>query len=313
MLSRIADSLYWLNRYIERSDTVLRLVYVHYILSLDRSVYNVSSGWRPVLQICTACSEEEMKVLENNAAATLQKILFDEKNANSICNMVSRARENARGAQDHLTKEVWKVVNQMYHMANDSRFAEQLENDQAIKIMEDFAQSTVLFAGITDTTMWRGLGWNFMQLGKYMERCQQSIAIIQRQLEDFDDWDNDAGDILKWRHLLLCLSGFEMHLKMYRSHDHTSNVLQQLFLDENFTRSVIYSLLRINYYVENIMSIHEDGNKELVRNFGRLFSKVKYMDLQSMDRAALCSFLQEINKDLMKFSTMLAQYYFSYT
>ena len=312
MLSRIADSLFWLNRYIERSDTVLRLVYVHYILSLDRSSYNQSS-WKPVLELCTAEGPEEIVRLENNTTATLQKILFDADNLNSVCNIVGKARENARGAQDHLTKEVWEVVNQMFHMANEPTLSDRLQKGQALKVMEGFTRATVMFAGITDNTMWRGLGWNFMQLGKFIERCLQTLAIIQKQLQLFDQNKTDTTDILQWRHLLFSLSGYEMHLKTYRSGNHADNALQQLFLDENFTRSVLYSLIRVNHYTENIMLIHEDQNKELVRNFGRLYSKVKFMDLRSMDNAALGRFLQEVNGELNQFSYLLAQYYFSYS
>jgi uncharacterized alpha-E superfamily protein len=226
---------------------------------------------------------------------------------------VGKARENARGAQDHITKEVWEVVNQMYHLANEPALPGRLQKEQALKVVESFARSTVLFAGITDNTMWRGLGWNFMQLGKFIERCLQSVAIIQKQLELFEQDGTDTNDMLQWRHLLFSLSGYELHLKTYRSGNHAANVLQQLFLDENFTRSIMYSLIRVNHYTENIRMLHDDQNKDLVRNFGRLFSKVKYMELQAMDNASLCKFLQDVNEELNQFSRLLGQYYFSYS
>jgi uncharacterized alpha-E superfamily protein len=312
MLSRIADSLFWLNRYIERSDTVMRVVSVHYILSLDRSSYNFSS-WKPVLELCTPAGTGDISKIEHNSAATLRLILFDEANSNSVCNILGKARENARGAQDHLTKEVWEVVNQMYHLVNDPEQRKRIEKEQALKVMEAFARSTVLFAGTTDNTMWRGLGWNFMQLGKFIERCLQSIAIIRKQLDLFTESGTASNDILQWRYLLLALSGYEMHLKNYRSDEHTNNVLQQIFLDENFTRSVIYSLIRVKHYTENIMMIHEEQNKELVRNLGRLYSKVRYMDLRGMDNVTLSHFLQEVNTELTSFSYLLSQHYFSYS
>jgi uncharacterized alpha-E superfamily protein len=312
MLSRIADSLFWLNRYIERSDTVLRLVYVHYILSLDRSD-NTNNNWKSVLELCTTAGAEEISRVQNNTTAALRLILLDDNNANSICNMVSHARENARGAQDHLTKEVWAVINQMYHQANETNLPARLQKNQALKIIESFSQSTVLFAGVTDNTMWRGLGWNFMQLGKFIERCHQTITIMQKQLTDFGSGENDTNDILQWRHLLLSLSGYEMHLKTYRTQDYTQNALHQIILDENFTRSIIYSLIRIHHYMENIMIIHEDQNKDLVRNFGRLHSKVRYMDLRTMNRSSLWRFLHEVNADLFAFSGLLSNYYFSYS
>jgi len=311
MLSRIADSLFWLNRYIERSDVLLRLVYVHYILSLDKSE-NGNSNWHPVLKLSTAYSEDQISEIENDTPQVLKHILIDEANVNSIKLLVTRARENARGAQDHITKEVWEVVNQMYHQVNQSSLPSKLRTDQAIKVVEGLARSTVLFAGVTDNTMSRGLGWNFMQLGKYVERCLQTIAITNKQLKR-NGFEESANDILRWRHLLYSLSGYELHLKTYRNQDHITNVLHQVLLNESFTRSVLYSLIRISHYLENIMIIHEDQNKNLLRSFGRMFSKVRYLDPQSMSKESIQNFLTEIQSDLLVFSNQLAQYYFSYS
>lgn len=311
MLSRIADSLFWLNRYIERSDCLVRLVYVHYILAMDRSANTTT--WRPVLELCTITTPEEAAAIGLDTPAVLKKLLLEEGNANSVRNIVNKARENARGAQDHITKEVWEVVNQMYHLANQPNLADRLKTDQAVKVIEAFSRSSVLFAGITDNTMSRGLGWNFLQLGKFIERCFQTMAITARQLEASSVEPEKENDILYWRYLLLALSGYELHLKTYRSTDHTANVLQQIFLDENFTRSVVYSLIRIGHYLENIMLIHEDQNKTLQRSFGKMFSKVRYLDISTASTAELLRLLKEINNDLLTFTNLLGQHFFSYS
>jgi uncharacterized alpha-E superfamily protein len=312
MLSRIADSLFWLNRYTERSDSMLRLVYVHYILSLDRSLIT-NYSWQSVLELYSASGPDTLAAIGNDTPAVLKNLLIDETNPNSIRSILNKARENARGAQDHITKEVWEVVNQMYHLANQSSLSSRLNTDQAIKSVEAFSKYTALFTGITDNTMSRGLGWNFMNLGKFIERCMQTISIFSKQLELTAARPAEINDILQWRYLLLALSGYELHLKNYRRADHTYNVLHQVMLNENFTRSVIYSLIRINYYLENIMLVHEDKNKELGRSFGMLFSKVRYMDLQSMSSTSLQQFLSQVQAELSAFSTQLGKYYFSYS
>lgn len=289
-----------------------RLVYVHYILSLDRSA-NTSNSWQPVLEVCTWSSAEEIGQIKDDTPQALNKLLLEEANENSIRNLVVKARENARGAQDHITKEVWEVVNQMYHLANGPNLAAKLQTDQALSVIQDFSRFSVLFAGITDNTMSRGLGWNFLQLGKFIERCFQTIAITNKHLETIPFQNGDVTDILHWRYLLLCLSGYELHLKTYRSANHTENVLQQIVLDENFTRSILYSLVRISHYLENIMILHEDQNKVLQRSFGKLFSKVRYLDLQTIGPREMPRFLQEINAELFAFANQLGQYYFSYS
>src|SRR6266542_1216863 len=98
MLSRIADSLFWLNRYIERSDILLRLVYVHYILSLDKSE-NGNNNWQSILELATFFNADDIIEMENDTPLVLKTILIDETNSNSIKSIVTKARENARGAQ----------------------------------------------------------------------------------------------------------------------------------------------------------------------------------------------------------------------
>ncbi len=312
MLSRIADSLFWLNRYTERSDSLLRHVYVHYILSLDRAL-NTDKHWRSVLQIHSASPPEIISEIEDNTPDVLLNLFLDDENSNSVKSLVTRARENARGVQDHITKEVWEVVNSMYHQVNDPALATKLTTEGAIKAVDGFAKRTALYTGITDNTMFRGLGWNFMNLGKFIERCLQTIVLLRKELDYQTSAQTTGNDILQWRYLLFCLSGYEMHLKTYRSDDHRYNALHQVTINENFTRSVIYSLIRIKYYLENIMEMHADEKKELSHAIGRLHSKVQYMNLKGMDTPALQQFLAEVGTDLSSFTAQLGSAYFLYS
>lgn len=312
MLSRIADSLFWLNRYTERCDGLLRHVYVHYILSLDRAL-NSGHHWRSVLQLHSASPPGTLPFIEDKTPEVLLNLFLEEANDNSLKSLVTKARENARGAQDHITKEVWEVVNSLYHQVNNAGLSARLKSEQAIKTIDGFAKHTALYSGITDNTMSRGLGWNFMNLGKFIERCQQTILLLRKELEHHALDEGRGADILEWRYLLLCLSGYEMHLKTYRTGEHRYNALHQITLNENFTRSIIYSLIRIKYYLEHIMEMQEDEKKELSHAIGRLHSKVQYMDLRSMDNAALQNFLREVGTELSRFTAQLGQAYFSYS
>src|SRR3954465_13359984 len=125
MLSRIADSLFWLNRYMERTDNLVRLISVHYILSLDKGISSPNS-WRPVLEVATRLNTIDIGSIEHNTATSLNKLILNIENHNSLKVIVNRARENARGIQDFITKEVWEEVNQMYHFINDPHLASML-------------------------------------------------------------------------------------------------------------------------------------------------------------------------------------------
>ena len=283
MLSRIADSLFWLNRYMERADGMLRLSAIHYIYSLDKDVSGTST-WMPVLEIFTDSEDDYLKTIENSTEESLKRLLIDPRNTNCLKTLVNKARENARGVQDHITKEVWEEVNQMYHLVNQPELQQKIDSFLSLEVMEPLIKHTVMYAGITDITMPRGIGWWFMNLGKYTERCLQTIAFAEKQLELTNFREADINDLLQWKYLLFSLSGYELHVKTYRSGNHNYNVLHQVLMNENFTRSVIYSLTRIEHYLNKIMG--NEINEEravLLRNFGRLFSKVRYLELDSLN------------------------------
>ncbi len=315
MLSRIADSLFWMNRYMERADGMLRLASIHYILGMDKDA-DSSQTWKPVIETFASVEPHEMALLEGNTQESLKKLFIDSANHNSLKSIISKARENARGAQDHITKEVWEEINQMYHLVNGTAISYKLDTFQALDVMKELTRHSVLYAGTIDITMPRGSGWYFMSLGRYVERCLQTIVLTEKHLEMMkgdEEEEVESNDVLQWRYLLLSLSGYELHLKTYRSSDHNYSVLHQVMINESFTRSVFYSLKSIDRYLERLVNNNKSTEAlSLLRNFGRLYSKVRYMDLSLLSQPLLPPFLDEIKMDLLEFNKQLGQYFFSY-
>lgn len=298
---------------MERADGLLRLTRTHYILGMDKAV-NGPMTWQPVLEIFATLPEHEMTLIQQHSEEALKRILVDAGNENSLKSLIKRARENARGAQDHLTKEVWEEINQLFHLANNPSVLHKLSTFQSLEVLEDFTRFTVTYAGIIDITMPRGTGWCFMSLGRYVERCLQTILLTEKQLQVLNFAENDTNDILQWQHLLLSLSGYELYLKTYRSSNHNYNVLHQILISENFSRSVVYSLKRIEHYLKRVMvNKPTPDSLALLRNFGRLYSKVKHMELHSLDQGATQSFLEETRLELVDFTKKLEQQLFSYS
>jgi uncharacterized alpha-E superfamily protein len=313
MLSRIADSLFWLNRYMERADGLLRVMKTNYILSLDKGV-NSNITWRPMLEIFTHSSEEKILELENDTESALKLVITDASNNNSLRAILTRARENARGVQDHITKEVWEQVNQMYHAVNQHNLISRLAGYGGLETIENFSKHSLLYSGVIDTTMPRGDGWNFMNLGKHIERCMQTIEITDEQYRSIEYNLDTPVDILQWRYLLLSLSGYELHLKTYHSNNFNKDVFQQVIMNEDFTRSVIYSLTRISRYFDDVISANKSAeNEALQRFFGRLYSMVKYVDFDMLNGINLQHFVEDVRHNLAEFSKRLAQNFFSYS
>ncbi len=312
MLSRIADSLFWLQRYMERADGMLRLLKTSYILSFDK-VQASSITWEPALKIFTTLSAEEIEAVKHNDAAVLRYLLIDIKNPNSLKIILTKARENARGVQDQITKEVWEQVNLLYHLINNHSLEEKLAGPDAIVVIDDLINSSDQFGGITDSTMPRGQGWNYMNLGKYTERCLLTVECTLNFFTEINFDFDDEQDILYWRSLLLALSGYELHLKNYSNHNHNCNVAQQVLFDKNFPRSLYYSLERANRYLADIIASNPvEGTAPLNRIFGRIYSYVKFSDIDMVSANGLEQFLLQVRRELNAFNKTFGQVYFSY-
>lgn len=313
MLSRIADSLYWLNRYMERTQSILRVTRSHYIISLDNDIMSDTS-WRPILEIFAQYPEEDIAKVENNTGDVLKKIILDKENFNSVKTIVAHARENARGVQNHITKELWEEVNSLYHLTNKTTLQNKLTGTEALATIDLLMRHSVLYAGIADITMPRGVAWDFMKLGKYLERSLETIVITDKQCQLFDYDMQQDRDITQWRFLLMSLSGYEVYLKTYRTVRHNRNILHQMLLNEDYPHSVIFSLTRISRYLNDIVKGNPKTEEQsaLIRNFGRLYSKLKYMDPELLDSMDLKAFFIEIRQDLLTLNKQLERVFFSY-
>ena len=158
-----------------------------------------------------------------------------------------------------------------------------LKDSRAIEVLDRLVKNSVLFSGITDTTMPRGQGWNFMNLGRFIERSMLTLEIANAHFKKVNYELSNPQDILRWKNLLISLAGYELYLKTYTGGNHNFNVIDQIIMNKNFTRSVFYSFERIRKYLEDIIEETKiEGGDELKKMFGRLHSKIRFVDLDSI-------------------------------
>ncbi|MEN9883328.1 MAG: hypothetical protein RLZZ420_545 [Bacteroidota bacterium] len=312
MLSRIADSMFWMNRYLERSEGLLRMLMTSYVLSLDKGSSGTNS-WEPVMRVFSGISPERSKELTANPNQAIEYLLLDAENNNSLKSILNKARENARGMQDHITKEMWEQVNQLYHLINNPKTTRRLLSSEQLVTMETLLTNCLLYTGITDSTMPRGMAWGFMNLGKYIERCQLTLSITGTHFGSIVSAKQQERDILYWRSLLFTLSGYELHLKNYRSSDTDKNVLDQVIFNRQFPHSVMYSLERIKRHLEELVEQNQPAGKtEMMRLFGRLLSHVQYADQNALQDQTLHGFLDITQSNINTFHNQLSHSFFSY-
>lgn len=310
MLSRVADSLYWMSRYMERTDGILRMLKISYASSQD-DVQEFS--WMPVLKIFTFLKEEEAQSLAYNTRAVLQFMVLGKDNPNSVLNIVTMARENGRSVQDHITKEMWQCLNDFYHTMREQRLEEWLQKEDPISILDSLIMKGMLYFGTTDVTMARGESNAFINIGKYLERALQSSDILDIKFSNINYEVDKVADTAYWKYLLMSLSGYELYLKTYRGGFEASNVVAQVVLLEQFPHSVIYSVNRLHRYFEKLKS---EGNvaayNQIDFMIGKIRSRIKFSTADSIANEGLHHFLKETKTGLFQIGNTLSQQYFSY-
>ena len=310
MLSRVADSLYWMSRYMERTDGILRMLRINYASSQD-DLQDFS--WKPVLRIFTYLDEERAATIAKHSRGVLQYMVTDKENSNSVLNIVTHARENARSVQDHITKELWQCLNDFYHTIREEQVVRGLYTDDPVSILDVLIRQGVLYYGITDITMARGEGYAFLNIGKFIERGVQSADILDIKFSDLQ-YDFTRTDTTYWKYLLLSISGYELYLKTYRSGFDARNVVEQIILSPDFPRSILYSVNRLQLHFERLKG---ERNREAYQKIdfmiGKIHSRIRYSTVDSILEQGLHAYLIRVKEELYEVGNTLNQHYFAYT
>lgn len=311
MLSRIADSLFWMTRYVERTDGILRMLKINFITSLDQTGEEKFS-WQPVLKIFTQMPDEQITGFSHSADDVLRYMIMSRDNHNSIRNIIALARENARGMQDHITKEAWECMNEFYHQVNNLDIEKVIEQEEQVLMLSTLIDRCLLFYGVVEVTMPRGQGWNYMNLGKFIERGIQTVSILDVKFNDIHYNLDDSEEIPYYRNVLLSLSGYELYMKSYRTGLDGQNVVNMALWNTDFPRSVLYCLIRLDRIIRGMAGENMEATPQLQRIIGRLRSMVEYSDIDSISEKGLHDFLAEVKNDLYGFSNALSRSYFAY-
>jgi len=268
--------------------------------------------WEPVIRIFAGSDEEETGKIGNDSRAVLKYMVIGKENPNSIVNIITLARENARSVQEHIPKDLWQCLNEYYHTVKDTRLEKALLRDDPIGVLDVLIKQVMLYYGTVEITMERGEARAFMNIGKYLERAIQSVDILDTKFGSVSDNPDLLTDTSYWKHLLLSLGGYELYLKTYREGFEASNILEQVMLNNDFPRSVIYSVNNIQRYFDRLKndSTVEDF-REMSFQIGRLESRIKYSSVKSIEQDGLHTFLTQIRSGLYGIGNALNEHYFA--
>ena len=310
MLSRVANSLYWMSRYMERCDGILRLLRVNYDYSQDEFE---QFSWKPVLTIFSDMLPQKIEKTKYEGRKVLQFMMTDKLNKNSVFNLVSKARENARSVQDNVTKELWQSLNDYYHEVRQEEIGLALQKEDPISVIDDLVEKGMHYYGTCEITMARNEGYYFMNIGKYLERAMQSVDILNMKFSELDYSLDERSDPTYWKSLLLSISGYELFLKSYRSALDSGNIIHQIVWNEHFPRSIIYSVKRLKQSFETLKTDRKsEAYKAMSFMIGKLESDIKYSDMKDLEAQGLKEYLHKIKQDLLAIGSAFNHYYFAF-
>nr|WP_290222075.1 alpha-E domain-containing protein [Trichocoleus desertorum] len=299
MLSRVADSIYWLNRYVERAENVARFIEVNLNLLLD-SPAGVTQQWEPLILTTGDLPLFQQRYGEATADNVMRFLTFDRHYPNSILSCLSAARENARSVREVISSEMWQQLNAFYFMVKEAA-----ETDSLPEWQDFFAEvkmSSHLFVGIMDATMTHGEGWHFGQIGRLLERADKTARILDVKYFILLPSAKDVGttlDELQWMALLKSASAYEMYRKRQRHRINPTAVAEFLVLDREFPRSIQFCVLQAERSLHRITGTPTGTwSNPAERAVGRLRSELGYLTIDDIIEAGLHEFLDKIQRQL---------------
>jgi uncharacterized alpha-E superfamily protein len=310
MLSRVADAIYWLNRYIERADNVARFVDVNLNLMLDLPS-GVSQQWEPL--ILTTGDLELFRDRYGNFTAenVIHFLTFDAQYVNSILSCVRVARENARSIREIISSEMWEQVNAFYLMVTEAT-----QHHPQTALPNFFTQVKLAshrFAGVMDATMTHNEGWHFGQMGRLLERADKTARMLDVKyfyLLPSAQWVGTSLDQIQWISLLRSASAYEMYRKLNRRIAPHS-VAEFLILNREFPRSMYFCLREVQRSLYSVTGTPLGSwNNRAERELGKLCSELAYLTIDDIIEIGLHEFLDRVQIRINQVGTQMSEVFF---
>lgn len=305
MLSRVANRLYWSARYLERSEGLARMIsaYTHFILDSPKSS---GVGWEVLINIIEAepaYFSRYTKINENNV---IKFLLLDEENLGSLSASVKFARENLRTTRDVLPEEAWELVNEL-HLYTNQQAEEAVKRRARHEFLEEIMLRNMQIDGLFDGSMNRDRSFEFIRLGRYLERCDMATRVADVGVAALPDEDDvEPGlEISLWANLLTSLSATSAYRREIGPIVEPAEATNFIFNYADFPRSMRYCLHR----VERVISGFND-NSDSMAILGRMHKKLDAFDAKKRSKKQIHNVIDQIQLELNRLNTTIADTWF---
>jgi uncharacterized alpha-E superfamily protein len=309
MLSRVADALFWLSRYTERAENNARMADVNLQLMLDAQLLNSKNQqhWESIIFTLEDNELFKKHYPQITKDSVVEFVTFDRRNPNSIYSCLALARENARTVREQISVEMWEQINRMFLLFR-SGDAKQMFEVSTYEFFKWILEGSQLFQGVTDATMSHDEGWEFIQLGKYLERADRTSRILDIKYHILLPTGEQIGgnvDTIQWMAVLKSCSALEPYRKHYRGQVAPWKVVEFLVKNATFPRSVIFCVNSVDESLHKITGVDRgDFNYkvEAERLSGKLLADLSYITIEEVFEFGLHQYLDRMQLRLMEIS-----------
>jgi uncharacterized alpha-E superfamily protein len=314
MLSRIADSLFWMARYMDRAENAARLLDVTYHMLLEQSQQTYNLRWDAVIRITGSQDLFQEMYKKADPDKVCDFLLFRDDNPNSAVSCITYVRENARAIRDRMSREMWENVNGLYH-----RVKAMQENTESRNGLHEFCREIIsgshAFNGITDSTLPHDEGWHFLQAGRALERAESTARVVDveyHKLLETSAAASYAGN-QQWMAVLKSVAAYEIYRRVYHSAIEPQNVAELLILHPQHPRSIRFNVAWLQTSLRAISGAgpHSYAN-EAERLTGKLHDSLVYDRIQDIFARGLHVFLTDVEKTCRSIGEQIAFTYFYY-
>lgn len=314
MLSRVADSIYWMSTYLERAENVARFIEVNLQMILDLPlVLDHTNHWMPLVSI----TGDEDYFKQTYGEATRENVIrfhtLDRNYPNSIISCVTHARENARSIREVISSEMWEQINRFYLLLRNEESHKQALYNPFV-FFQQVKTFSHLFNGVMDSTMTHGEAWNFAHCGRMLERADKTSRILDVKyfiLLPKLEYIGTPVDDSQWAVLLKSTSGLEMYRKQYK-HISPDNVVEFLILNREFPRSIHFCLNEAEEALSKITGSPPGTYRNQAElTLGRLRSRMNYTTVSEIFSYGLHEYLDNLQGELIQVSREIGRAFFA--
>jgi uncharacterized alpha-E superfamily protein len=311
MLSRVADSLYWMSRYLERAEHTARLIDVQLSQMLEDAGEEADRRWRRLLGSLHMAAPDVISAYD--MAHTL---IFDPENHSSIVSCIAAARENARQVREQISSEMWEQLNFLFLEIRQTTM-EQIWSAEPHGFLRTVKEGIYLFHGIIDATMSHNEGWHFIRAGRFLERALATAALLDAHFAVFPVKESEYGseplDYLSWFGLLRSCASFEAYCKVHTAVIRPTHVVEFLLLNPDAPRSIRFSCARMQDGLQEIARTTGMRNAGRVERLaGRLRASLDYYQIDEIINDDIHEYLAGIQRQCTLIHNSIYQVYLAY-